>query len=851
MKLPDIRYGDSIVKQTRVKFGGYYHSLYAQDGDIYDMKNITSDQFPLIMPRLQREVYPIARERRIFYDSSFTFGSNYIIIVLNEKSVINSLDRVRLEFENGSGFLQNAGTYIVSGVSAQEAENTYKITFYNADFKTGTASEESKMTVTVDGITNESQTSSVTERLPDSETKVTAPDTSYNLSGETFTRKVYSVTNTAIYTKTTTVTKNTVTGYEDMSSYSEADWRVNSKSTNYAVLESYTSADNTNLYNTIKDGRNKIVISNGDITVTAYVNNCESNGSYTIKLYDFDFSDLVVSDNRVWTITVYKAIKTFISSEETQEEVIDQSGLSGSTVYTFDDTTSVETKTETVYSDYRYKVMQTTDTTVWTYSEIPIEVMSAGSGDVLYMTDRDGYFYYDGVIKGKLSADVKTFYETGAFIWIMPDRKYYNKSKGIIEENIAYSASQRFSDTYGYMWELETNTLSMWTNSIAWEGISAKYSVGNTVKIIVTDTDSKKYEYSASIVSIGVVSKRGTLTFADGTFTSIAASKIQRIIISLDMPDLKYVCAANNRIWGCNDDTIFCTVFGQPFNWFEYSASNSGNVGDIAWSITPFSSGKFTGCVTYRDTPVFFTDDKIIVVNGTRASNFELSTTEAPGVMEGAEKTITVLNDAIYYLSNQGIIKYYAYTPVCISEEFYEHFTGGCSGHSGNKLYMTLKNDDVCKLFVYDVKKRIWCREDDFDARSYTYFSGKLLGVGTDGVIYVMNPITESRTGIDSFIEFGDYYCSSPDKKVISKLYLRLSIETGGSVEVSMNYDSQKNEKGERIWHSIKTISASSKKSVILPIIPKRCDHFRIKLSGSGGFVLYSLSHEYYNGTFM
>ena len=77
MKLPDIRYGDSIVKQTRVKFGGYYHSLYAQDGDIYDMKNITSDQFPLIMPRSQREVYPIARERRIFYDSSFTFVSEF------------------------------------------------------------------------------------------------------------------------------------------------------------------------------------------------------------------------------------------------------------------------------------------------------------------------------------------------------------------------------------------------------------------------------------------------------------------------------------------------------------------------------------------------------------------------------------------------------------------------------------------------------------------------------------------------------------------------------------------------------------------------------------------------------
>ena len=50
MRLPYAKYGDKFTKQSQVRFNGYNHSLYARDGDIFDMQNMSSDQLPLLGP---------------------------------------------------------------------------------------------------------------------------------------------------------------------------------------------------------------------------------------------------------------------------------------------------------------------------------------------------------------------------------------------------------------------------------------------------------------------------------------------------------------------------------------------------------------------------------------------------------------------------------------------------------------------------------------------------------------------------------------------------------------------------------------------------------------------------------
>jgi hypothetical protein len=77
----------------------------------------------------------------------------------------------------------------------------------------------------------------------------------------------------------------------------------------------------------------------------------------------------------------------------------------------------------------------------------------------------------------------------------------------------------------------------------------------------------------------------------------------------------------------------------------------------------------------------------------------------------------------------------------------------------------------------------------------------------------------------------------------VSKLQLRLELDTGAGVTVQIQYDSS------GTWETVSTVTAAGKRSVYLPILPRRCDHYRLKLSGTGGCRIYSLAKEYAVGS--
>lgn len=56
MRLPEMRYGDGLTKSTQVRFGGYDHRPGAGDGTLWDMENLTGDQFPLLAVRRPRRL---------------------------------------------------------------------------------------------------------------------------------------------------------------------------------------------------------------------------------------------------------------------------------------------------------------------------------------------------------------------------------------------------------------------------------------------------------------------------------------------------------------------------------------------------------------------------------------------------------------------------------------------------------------------------------------------------------------------------------------------------------------------------------------------------------------------------
>ena len=64
-----------------------------------------------------------------------------------------------------------------------------------------------------------------------------------------------------------------------------------------------------------------------------------------------------------------------------------------------------------------------------------------------------------------------------------------------------------------------------------------------------------------------------------------------------------------------------------------------------------------------------------------------------------------------------------------------------------------------------------------------------------------------------------------------------MSLEEGGWAKMLIEYDS------DGIWLDRGTVRGTGvNRTFLIPIIPRRCDHMRIRLEGSGEFRLYSIA---------
>ena len=77
----------------------------------------------------------------------------------------------------------------------------------------------------------------------------------------------------------------------------------------------------------------------------------------------------------------------------------------------------------------------------------------------------------------------------------------------------------------------------------------------------------------------------------------------------------------------------------------------------------------------------------------------------------------------------------------------------------------------------------------------------------------------------------------------MSRYDLRLRSLEGGSLTVWLEYDSSGN------WEEQETVSFSGTGSVALPIRPRRCDHLRLRLTGTGEMRLFSIARVLEKGS--
>ena len=449
--------------------------------------------------------------------------------------------------------------------------------------------------------------------------------------------------------------------------------------------------------------------------------------------------------------------------------------------------------------------------------------------DGLWWVD-GGSLYHDGTLITSVTEGEKQFAAMGMRLLVWPDKIVVDAGATPITVKplgTTVTAVCTIKDGTYAGEEAEKNTIECTGRD--W---SLSFKVGDAVHITGTGIDE-----TPIIREID----GDELRFYENTFEVTGSYSLT---LKREIPDLDFICVNENRCWGCKGDTIYASKLGDPTNWNVFDG-----VSTDSYAVDAGSDGAFTGCCSYLGYPVFFKEEHIYKVYGSRPSNFQLMGSATMGVKAGSHKTLAIAGETLYYLSRSGIVAYAGGIPENISRAFgTDRFSGGAGGSDGLKYHVVMQGPDGYEHFVWDTRRAMWHREDGLEAVQFAFWDGELWMLGADKHLWGLG-LKEAPSGataeeeIESFVETGDFVESDPNRKGTSKLQLRGEIGANAMLIVRIRFDTLAK------WETLAVLKATEKRSWYLPVVPRRSDHFRIRFEGTGDWRLWSLVRENYSGS--
>lgn len=326
-----------------------------------------------------------------------------------------------------------------------------------------------------------------------------------------------------------------------------------------------------------------------------------------------------------------------------------------------------------------------------------------------------------------------------------------------------------------------------------------------------------------------------------------------KITIERKMPDLDFVIESQNRLFGCkygianNGETvneIYVSKLGDFKNWNCFMGLSTDS-----YAASVGSDGAFTGAITHLGYPLFFKENYVHKVYGNYPANFQIQTTSCRGVQKGSENSLAIVNEVLYYKSRNAVCAYDGSLPAEISSALGDvSYFDAVAGSHGNKYYISMRDaENQWSLFVYDTAKGMWHKEDDLHAKAFCSCRGELYFIadGDTNIRTVLGSGTKDEEPVQWMAETGTLGIYTPDKKYVSRLSVRMSLELGTKVYFYAEYDSS----GE--WEYLFTMTGTSLRSFAVPIRPRRCDHMRIRIVGDGNAKIYSVAKTIEQGSDM
>ena len=329
---------------------------------------------------------------------------------------------------------------------------------------------------------------------------------------------------------------------------------------------------------------------------------------------------------------------------------------------------------------------------------------------------------------------------------------------------------------------------------------------------------------------------------------SVSREFVSAEVVELErrVPDMDYLTECDNRVWGCSnkENVIYACKLGDPTNWFSYRG-----IAADSYAVTVGSDGAFTGAATCMGYALFFKENTLHKLYGSKPSDFQLSSLRCRGVAKGAARSLCVINETLYYLSPDGVMAWDGSIPTKVSTALdparLRNVKSALGGALDGRYYLHLVRGSgeaqAVRLLVYDTERGLWQEED---VCSYEMAgSGGQLYLWDGKAIWAADADREENWqqagGIEDGVNFelvsGDIGLDSPEELYLSRLTLRLEAEVKSRIEVAVSYDSG-------AWETLAQLTADGRRCFDVPFVPRRCGSLRLRLKGRGQLTLRSLT---------
>lgn len=506
--------------------------------------------------------------------------------------------------------------------------------------------------------------------------------------------------------------------------------------------------------------------------------------------------------------------------------------------------------------------------------------------------------YYNGeVVEGlELTAGdtPRQLISMGAYVIVWPDAVYFNtadpadkgsinagyESTGLVRfklcrvdgsdyENVMVSDEAPLEPTNGAYWldtTVEGHGLKVYSEALgSWgsvltvytrieaDGIGKNFKVDDGVEIAGATYNGENTTIKEQIEALNTThliydAKDDYIVvigLLDGTY-----SQTEPLTVKREAPQMDYLTESENRLWGCycgkteSGETlniIYSCKRGDFKNWHSYA----GVAGD-SYYVNIGSDGPFTGAVTYAGYPTFFKENCIHKIYGTQPENFSVMTTQCRGVQQGSSRSIAIVEGTLFYKSPVDIVSYDGSLPICMSRKLGEVNAGNAvAGALRERYYISMLEENEYRLYVYDIVNGSWHMEDNTQAVAFAEHAGDLYCLAADGKLFTVNGTDgEKEEDFDWSAESGLLGYEYEQQKTTARYNIRAEVAPGAYAKMQMEYDTN----GK--WIDCGTLKSESgeTRTFMLPVRPRRCDHYRIRFEGKGDVKIYSIFRKMADG---